>query len=158
DLCSQRVGNVVTVEVQRGNDVVFSRTQQNLLQESVSDGILDGDFATGLGILELAPWAAVDELGAELFTSQFVTPVTETAFGELHDIALVNQGHGGAIIVDGVLDGLANQTLGAFNGHGLYAQAGCLGETNLVYAEFLLQEVDQFAGIFTARFKLNTGV
>jgi hypothetical protein len=63
DLRGQRVGEVVAVEVQRGDHVVLGRTQQHLLQEGVGDGVLDDDVLAGLlRVLELAPRAAVDGL------------------------------------------------------------------------------------------------
>jgi hypothetical protein len=66
DLRGQRVGDVVAVEVQRGDHVVLGRTQQDLLQEGVGDAVLDDDVLAGLRVLELAPRAAVDQLRAEL--------------------------------------------------------------------------------------------
>src|SRR5690606_37111776 len=123
-LSSQSVGDVVAVQVQCGDNVVLGRTQQDLLQEGVSNRILDDDLATGLGILEFAPWAAVDQFSAEFFLSQFVRPITEATFGELHDVALVNDGHGRAIVVDCVLDGLAHQALGTFAGNRLDTDTG----------------------------------
>src|SRR5690606_7689127 len=100
----------------------------------------------------------VDQLSTELFTGKGVAPVTEATFGELHDVALVNQGDGGAIVIDCVLNGLAHQTLRAFDGHGLDTQTGSFGEADLVDAEFILQEGDQLAGLFAAGFKFNTCV
>src|SRR5690606_32020664 len=158
DLGSQGVGNVVAVQVQRGDHVVLGRAQQNLLQERVGDRILDDDLATGLGILELAPRAAVDQLGAEFFAGQFVAPVTEATFRELHDVALVHQRDRGTVVIDGVLDGLAHQALGAFAGNGLNADTGGFGEADLVDAQFLLQEVDELAGFGAAGFELDTGI
>src|SRR5690606_12046547 len=130
----------------------------DLLQEGVGDRILDDDLATRLGILEFAPRAAVDRLGAELFASQLITPVTETAFRELHDVALVNQGNGGAVVVDRVLDGFAYQTLRTFARHGLDTDTGGFGGADLVDAEFLLQEVDQLACVGAARLEFDAGV
>jgi hypothetical protein len=46
---------------------VLGRAQQDLLQEGVGDAVLDDDVLAGLRVLELAPRAAVDQLGAELF-------------------------------------------------------------------------------------------
>src|SRR3546814_20143005 len=66
-LRGQRVGNVVAVQVQGGDHVVFGRTQQDLLQEGVGDDVFNRDLTTGLGVLEFAPWAAVDNFSAEFF-------------------------------------------------------------------------------------------
>jgi hypothetical protein len=48
-----------------------------------------------LGFLKCAPGAAVEGDRAELLARQFVAPVLEGALGELHDVALVHQGHRG---------------------------------------------------------------
>ena len=90
------VGDVVTVQVHTGDHVVFRWTQQDLLQERIGDNIFNDDLFAGVRVLNLLPWAAVDQLTAELFLRQLVTPVFERAFGELHDVAFVNrsQSHG----------------------------------------------------------------
>ena len=48
DLGGQRVGDVVAVEVQRGDDVVILGTQQDLLQEVVGNDVLDDDLGARL--------------------------------------------------------------------------------------------------------------
>ena len=90
-------------------------------------------------VLHLAPRAAVDGFGAELALSQRVGPVPEAAFRELHDVALVDDGHRGLVIVDGVLDRLAYQALGALSRHGLDANARGVGEADLLHAHFVDQ-------------------
>src|SRR3546814_5322075 len=54
-LRGQRVGNVVAVQVQGGDHVVFGRTQQDLLQEGVGDDVFNRDLTTRLGAIEFAP-------------------------------------------------------------------------------------------------------
>ena len=66
DLRGQGIGDVA-VQVEGGDDVVFGRTQQNLLQEGVGDGVLTTISRPVRGF-ELAPRPAVDQLGAELLT------------------------------------------------------------------------------------------
>src|SRR5690606_28114242 len=70
----------------------------------------------------------------------------------------VHQGHRGLVVVDGVLDGLANQALRAFTGHRLDTDTRGFGETDLVDAQLVLQEVDQFLGIGAFGFELDTGI
>jgi hypothetical protein len=52
DLRGQRVGDVVAVQVQRGDDRVLARTRQDLLQHGVGDHVLDDDFLAGVRVLE----------------------------------------------------------------------------------------------------------
>ncbi len=47
----------------------------------------------------------VEFFGAEVLRGTFVAPVAESAFGELHDVALVDEGHAVFVVVNGVLDG-----------------------------------------------------
>ena len=89
---------------------------------------------------------------------QSITPILEGTFGELHDVALVHQGHGVAIVVDGILDGSTHQTLGTGLGHRLDADTAGLGEANFLHAHLVLQEGDHFLGLFAIRLPLDTGV
>ena len=91
NLRRQGVRDVVTVQVHTRDNVVFSRTQQDLLQECVSNYIFNDDFFAVVWVLNFHPRSAVDQLTAELFTRQLVTPILEGTFGELHDVAFVNQ-------------------------------------------------------------------
>ena len=154
----QRVGDVVPVEVQRGDDAVFRRTQQNLLQESVGDHIFDDDLAARFRVLEAAPRPAVDFGGAELLFRQLVAPLLEGALGKLHDVALVHQGDRIPVLINGVLDRLAHQPLGAFFRHGLDADAGRLREADLGHPHLVLQEVDHFLHFRRAGLPLDAGV
>src|SRR5690606_5881455 len=154
----QRVGQVVTVQVQGRDHVILGRTQQDLLQHGVSDGVLHDNVLAGVRVLELHPRAAVQQLGTELVTGHFVAPFLEGTFGELHDVALVNDSHGAAIIVHGVLQGLANQTLGTFLGNRLDADTAVFGEADLGDAHFLGEELDDFLGFRGAGLPLDTGI
>jgi regulator of PEP synthase PpsR (kinase-PPPase family) len=64
NLRRQRVGNIIAIQIQRRNHVVFLRTSHDLLQEVICDHILDRNAVSGLRILEFAPWAAANFLGA----------------------------------------------------------------------------------------------
>ncbi len=91
-LSRQGVGEVVAVQVERGDDIVFGRTQQNLLQHGVGDDVLDHDVLAGIGVLELHPGPTIEQLSAELVARDFVAPVLEGTLGEFHDVALVDEG------------------------------------------------------------------
>src|SRR5690606_27893995 len=155
---SQGVGQVVTIEVQGGDHIVLGRTQQDLLQHGVSNGVLDNDVLAGVGILELHPRAAVQQLGTELVASHFVAPLLEGTFGELHDVALVHDGHGAAVVVYRILQCLAHQTLGALLGYRLDADTATFGKADLGDAHFLGQELDHLLGFRGACLPLDTGV
>ncbi|MNF66429.1 hypothetical protein D3C84_482200 [compost metagenome] len=154
----QGVGQVVTIQVQGGDHVVLGRTQQDLLKHGVGDGVFHHDVLAGVRVLELHPRTAVQQLGAELVTRDFVAPFFEGTFGELHDVAFVDDGHGAAIVVHGVLQGLAHQALGAFQGNRLDADAAILGEADLLDAHFLGEELDDLLGLGGASLPLDTGV
>src|SRR5690606_41512707 len=65
--------------------------------------ILDDDVLARIGLLELHPAATIEQLRAIFVARYFVTPLLEGTFGELHDVALVNEGHGASIIVHRIL-------------------------------------------------------
>jgi len=82
-----------------------------LLQEIVCDHVLDDDFPVRARVAESQPRTAVDFLGAEFVLRDLVAPVAESAFGELHDVALVDKCHRVSVLVDRIVEGLADQTL-----------------------------------------------
>ena len=158
DLCRQRVGNVVAVQVEGGDDAVFGGTQQDLLQEGVGNRIFNDDVFAGFRVFEFAPRAAVDRLCAEFFLRQFIAPVAEAALGEFHDVAFVHQGNARFVVVDGVADGGANQALRTLFGNGFDADARGFGEADFLHAHFVLQEVDDFFAVFAFGFPFDAGV
>src|SRR5690606_7443385 len=112
----------------------------------------------GLRVLELRRAADVQQLGTELVTGDLVAPLLEGTFGELHDVALVDQGHGAAIVVHGILQGLAHQALGAFFRDRLDADAAVLGEADLLDAHFLGEELDDLFGLGAAGLPFHAGI
>src|SRR5690606_8322657 len=151
-------GDVVAVQVECGDDVVFLGPQQDLLQEVVGDDVLDDDVIAGLRVAELQPRAAVDLGRAEFFPGKLVAPVAEGAFRELHDVALVDKRHGNTVVVDGVVDRLADQALRAFLRHRLDAYPRGRREADAGHAHLALQEVDDLLHVLGARRPLDAGV
>jgi glucose-inhibited division protein A len=60
------------------------------------------------------PGSAVDRLSMEFALRQGISGIAKQPFGVLHDVALVHNRHRRLFIVDGVLNGLAEQALCAF--------------------------------------------
>ena len=119
DLGGQRVGEVVAVEVGGGDDVEVLGPGEHLLQGDVGDVVLHEQLVAGLA----AAVVPADGHVGELLPDQLVAPVAEGALGELLDVALVDQGHARAAVVEGVLDGGPDQPLGAELGDRLDADA-----------------------------------
>ena len=144
DLGGEGVGQVVAVQVHRRDDVEVLGARQHLLQRDVGDGVLDEDAAGrerllllvvgrgvalgGAGALPLVPGVG---LGRELLLREGVAPVPEGALGELHDVALVDEGEALALVGDGVLDRGAHEPLGALARDRLDADAARLREADL---------------------------
>ena len=63
----QGIGNVVAVQIQCSNHIIFLRTQQNLLQKSVRDHILDNDPTLVFG--KLHPWPTVQQDSSEFLAA-----------------------------------------------------------------------------------------
>ncbi len=109
DLGGQRIGEVVTVEVGRGDDVEVRRPGQHLLQRDVGDGVLDEQLVAGVAVAVVP----ADGHVGELLAHELVAPFAERALGELLDVALVHQRHRAALAVERVLDGGADEALGS---------------------------------------------
>src|SRR6185503_12626926 len=116
------------------------------------------DVFAALRVLELAPGAAVDLDRAELALRERVAPVTERPFGELHDVALVDQRHRGLVVIDRVLDRLADEALGALARDRLDADPRGLREADLLDAEIILQHLDEPLRLFAVGIELDAGV
>ena len=158
NLSSQCIGDVIAVQVQCSDNAVFCWTQQDLLQERVSDGILNNDFFACFWILEFAPWATIDQFSAEFFLCQCICPITEATFGVLHDVTFVNDSHRWLVIVDRVLNCFAYQTLCTFDRNWFYADTRCFWEADFLHAHFVLQELDQFLDLIRALSKFNARI
>ncbi len=105
--CAARgIGQIIAVEVRRGEHVVLIRTQQHLLEHRVGDTILDDDLAGRRFAAELVDQSSssVTNLSPNSFFANFVAPVTERAFGVLHDVPLVHQRDRCALVIDRVLE------------------------------------------------------
>ena len=87
-----------------------------------------------------------------------VAPVAEAPLGELHDVALVDQGHRRLVVVDRVLDRLADEPLGAFARDRLDADPRGRREADLLDAEVVLQDLDQALGLLALGLELDPGV
>src|SRR6185503_10536521 len=90
-------------------------------EDAVGDAVVDEDLALTRGAgrnLILG-----DDAVAEFGFRHLVAPVTERPLRELHDVALVHDGDRLALVVDGVLNRHADETLGASLRDGLDADA-----------------------------------
>ena len=155
DLGRDRVGQVVAVEVGRGEHVELVGAQQHLLEHDVGDLVLDDDVAAGARVLEGHPRAAVEQLRAVLLAGHVVAPLAERALGELHDVALVDERHGLAVVLDRVVDRLAHQALAAERRDRLDAEAGVLEELG---AHLLAQELGELLVLVRTGLVLDAGV
>ncbi len=78
---------------------------------------------------------------------EFVSPLAERAFGELLNVAFVHERDRLALVFERVLDGHADQALGAGDGDRLDADAGV--EADLLLAAFqhvFVEEFDEAGG------------
>src|SRR5262249_34922022 len=91
-----------------GDDRVFGRPQQHLLEHRVGDAILDHDLPAGAVRPDLG---LGDGHVAELPRRELVAPVLERPLGELLDVALVHERDRVALRGDGVRDRLADEAL-----------------------------------------------
>ncbi|MNZ57385.1 hypothetical protein D3C78_753600 [compost metagenome] len=157
DLCSQCVGQVIPVQVQRSNNIEISWTSQNLLQCDIRNSILDNDFASSFSILLSSISSSLtitflnhiiltpsEDLISELLLSYFITPVFEGTFSELHDVSFVNKRYTLASVFDRIFNCSAHQALRTFGGYRFDTNTRSFRETDFVNSHFFLQEFDDF--------------
>jgi len=158
DACRQGIGHVVAVEVQGSNHVVFRRAGQDLLEERIGDHILHDELPARRRIGDFVPRTAIQRRGAELVARRGVAPIAEGAFGEFHDVALVDQGDALAAVGERIADGRPHEAPGALFGNRLDADAGAVRKADFPHAHFLPQECDKLVHLGGARRPLDAGV
>src|SRR5271166_5912447 len=84
DLRRERVGDVVTVQIHRGDDVEFVWASQHLLQGDIGDRVLDQQLTGRRLAVAIVP---AYRLALVFAADEFVTPIAERALRELHDVA-----------------------------------------------------------------------
>ena len=89
-----------------------------------------------------------------------IAPVAEGAFGELLDVALVDQGQALALVLDRVLEGRADEALRAFLRDRLDADTRGVGEADfrVRLREGLLEHIEEFLVVLGAGLELDAGV
>jgi hypothetical protein len=87
---------------------------------------LNAQARIAVGVVEDPALPLGDAISAELAGGQLVAPVAEGPLGELHDVALVHQGHVAlvALKLEGMQDRLADVALAAVFAHRFDADAG----------------------------------
>src|SRR5256886_11972639 len=98
----QRVAQIVAVEVKGGNHVEIFRTRQYLLQCDIGDRVLNHNSRAWFSHGNLAPRTTVELLCAKIFPCDLKPPVAKSALGKFHDVALVDQRHALALVLDRV--------------------------------------------------------
>ena len=118
----------------------------------------DRDRRVLLLVAEDPALALGDDAIAEFARGELVAPIAESALGELHDVALVDDVHALALFGERVLDGGAGEALGAFAGDRLDADAARLGEADLLHLHLVLEEGDDLLRFVRLRRPLDAGV
>ena len=82
DAGCKRIGNIIAVQIHRGDHVIFRGTCQNLLEECVTDTVFDQDLA-----FRRFPVAfgSNGDLIREFAFCELVSPVLESALGEFRE-------------------------------------------------------------------------
>ena len=126
---------------------------------------LDAQAGIAVDVVEDPALSLGHAIASELRGGQLVAPVAEGTFGELHDVALVHQGHVALVALEaqGVLDRLADVALAAVLTHGLDAYAGArwdlaLAQLAVGWDHHLIEVLDQIEAHRIARFPLDPHV
>ncbi|MNN33563.1 hypothetical protein D3C81_1473260 [compost metagenome] len=127
NLRCQSVGQVVAVQVQRSDNFEIRWPRQHLLQCDIGNRILDDDFAFGFRrllclvcclsaglFLDPVVFGPCEDFIAKFRFRDFITPVLESTFGKLHDIALVHQSDALTAMFDRIFDRGADEAFRTF--------------------------------------------
>ena len=88
-----------------------------MLERVVCDGVVDYDAGPRFAHGNLAPRTAIDLLRAEILLGNFIAPIAERAFGELHNVALVDQRYALSAVRNRVRNRAVHQADGAGSTH-----------------------------------------
>ncbi len=114
----------VADEIRDSEHAVLGGAQEHLLEHGIRDPVVHEDLSFGqLPVIGLPQIVFGHRHMGELVLRELVSPVSECALGELHDIALVHQGDDLLSVGKGILYGHLHQSPGAGYGYGLDADA-----------------------------------
>ncbi len=101
-----------------------------------------------------------DDLIAEFAFGEGVSPIFEGTFGELHDVAFMDEVHALAFVFQRPCDCRAHESLGTFHRNRLDTNAGSFREAHLgiFLGECILEHAHEFCIIFGAVLEFNAGV
>ncbi len=155
DLGRACIREIIAVQVWRGEHIIFVRTEQDLLEHRVGDTVVDQNPAfRHLTVVILPEFVLGHDLVAKLISGQIVTPVTERALRVLHNVSLVNQCHGLAIVFDRIIDGATDQIACGGNRNRLDSDAGIPFDLEPEVA----QEIDQFECAISSFLKFDSRI
>src|SRR5581483_10777886 len=121
---------------------------QHLLQRDVRDVVPHEDLALGRFAVAVVP---SDRATFVLTAHEFVAPVAERAFRELHDVALVDETHTLALVRDRVFDRCADEALRPFTRNRLDTDTGGLRESDRLDVHLLAEELDDLLRLLRLR-------
>ena len=150
---SQLVGNIISVQIQRCNNRIFFRDKQGILQESISNTVLNNNFSCIHSLsqcslcrfftqilLQLAILVHRKCTAGKLCFCHFIAPTLESSFGKFHNISLVYQCNRRQFVLQCVQDSCTHQTLRAFYRYRLYSERRSFGETYFLYPHLITQK------------------
>src|ERR1041385_7572678 len=109
-LGGKRITEIVTIEIQSGDDIEIFRPGENLLQGDVRNGVLDYDSRAWFSRRNLAPGPSVNFLRPEIILRHLIAPVTERALSKLHDVPFVHERHTFPLVKDRIGDRAVDQS------------------------------------------------
>ena len=153
DHCCERIRDIVAVEVEGSDDIIFCRAKEDLLEESICDDILDEQCSTieccflgGIsGFLALCGDNPVILSPGKYLVAIFpfcegISPFFKLTLCILHDIALVDDRHALAAFTEGMLEGSPDQALGTFYRYRLDPEGRSFREAYVLDSHFFDEE------------------
>ena len=92
-LGGKRIGDVIAVEIQRRHHIVRFSFGEDVLQKRIGDAIVDDEIRFPFPS-DMMPFRSLIALNSRTASSY---PTFEIPFGELHDVAFVDQGNASSL-------------------------------------------------------------
>ena len=163
DLRGQRVGEIIAVEVQRGDDVKVRRARQDLLQGDVGNGVLDEGGPRRAGLPGFCTTVRRPVPLRRTRAGRVRNPSRGTPLGVFHDVPLMDEGEALALLGNGKFDSRPDEPLGTRLGDRLDADANGAGlgpeaDFLILLGEIRLEEFERLDRLFGAGLEVNAGV
>src|SRR3989304_6769847 len=105
------IRDIITIEIRRGNHVVFLWSKKHLLKHGIGNPVLYNNLPFwGNTAIYLLDTFFCNCKFSEFLSSYLIAPLTKSALRKFHNITLMHKGHTLFPFINGILDGASYQS------------------------------------------------